>query len=130
MIENCTIVSGNKFIIEWYFDEKGYSQAQEYFKNSTEDQQDKTTALFRLMANFGKIFNITKFMNEDDGIYAFKTDQDRYLCFFSKDRKIIITNAFTKKTQKLPPKEKAKAIIAYKSYIHRIEKGIYYEEIH
>jgi len=40
---------------------------------------------------------------------------------------VIITNAFHKKTPKLPPGEKDKAMKAMKNYIERIQKGTYYE---
>jgi hypothetical protein len=58
------------------------------------------------MGNRGKIFDETKFRSEGNGIYAFKPQPDRYLCFFFKGKMIIITNAFAKKTQKLPQNEK------------------------
>ncbi|MBS0629332.1 MAG: type II toxin-antitoxin system RelE/ParE family toxin [Verrucomicrobia bacterium] len=61
----------------------------------------------------GKIFDQTKFRNEADKIYAFKPQPDRYLCFFFRGKKIIVTNAFTKKTQKLPEGEKELAVKAY-----------------
>ena len=46
---------------------------------------------------------------EEDGIWAFKPKPDRFLSFFTSGKKIIITNAFEKKCQKLPPAEKEKA---------------------
>ncbi|MBS4166988.1 hypothetical protein NEOC65_002090 [Neochlamydia sp. AcF65] len=48
------------------------------------------------MGNQGKIFDEMKFRNEGDGIYAFKPQPDRYLGFFFKSKKIIVTNAFVK----------------------------------
>lgn len=71
------------------------------------------------MGNIGKIWDITKFRYEGDGIYVFKADQSRYFCFFFKDAKIIVTNAFMKKSQKMPQKEKQKALMAYKNYIKK-----------
>ena len=119
---------GKKYTIEWFINRNGNSQAFEYFENSTEKEQDKAIALFKFMANIGMIYNIEKFRNEGDGIYAFKISQSRYLCFFFRGGKIIITNAYTKKSTKIPPKEKQKALIAYKDYIKRIQEGTYYEE--
>lgn len=58
------------------------------------------------MGEQGKFFDKTKFNYEGDGIYAFKPQPDRYLCFFFKGKKIVVTNAFCKKTQKLPMNEK------------------------
>ncbi len=119
---------GTEFTIEWYFDPKGESQALEYFEKQPKDKQRKLLNLFRLMGEQGKIFDQTKFRNEGDKIYAFKPQPDRYLCFFFRDGKIIVTNAFTKKTQGLPQGEKELALKAFRSYEKRIKEEIYYEE--
>lgn len=118
---------GSEFTIEWYYDEKGSSQALEYFREQPKEQQRKLFNLFRLMADHGKIFDETKFRNEGDGVYAFKPQPDRYLCFFFKGKKIIVTNAFAKKTQKLPQSEKERALKAHQRYLMRIKEGSYYE---
>lgn len=119
---------GREFTIEWYFDAKRRSQALEYFDAQPKELQRKLLNLFRLMADHGKIFDKTKFRNEEDGLYAFKPQPDRYLCFFVKGKKIIVTNAFMKKTQKLPKNEKEHALQAYRSYWERVKEGSYYEE--
>ena len=82
----------------------------------------------RLIGDHGKIFDQTKFRNEEDGIYAFKPQPDRYLCFFVKGKKIIITNAFIKKTDKLPKVEKEQALKAKNSFEERVKQGDYYHE--
>ena len=119
---------GSEFTIEWYCDSKGHSQALEYFEEQPKDKQRKLLNLFRLMGEQGKIFDETKFRHEGDGIYAFKPQPDRYLCFFFKGKKIIVTNAFIKKTQKLPQREKEQALRAYQSYEKRMKEGGYYEK--
>lgn len=119
---------GSEFTIEWYCDSKGHSPALEYFDEQPKDKQRKLLNLFRLMGEQGKIFDETKFRNEGDGIYAFKPQPDRYLCFFFKGKKIIVTNAFIKKTQKLPSSEKEQALKAYQSYEKRVKEGKYYEK--
>jgi phage-related protein len=75
--------------------------------------------LAKRMGDAGKIMDRTKFVDEGDGIYAFKPQPDRYLSFFMEDKKIIVTNAFMKKTQKLPVKEKELAMRYRKDYIER-----------
>ncbi len=119
---------GSEFTIEWYFDAKGESPALEYFKKQPKDKQRKLLNLFRLMGEQGKIFDKTKFRNEGDKIYAFKPQPDRYLCFFFRGKKIIVTNAFTKKTQELSQGEKELALKASRSYEKRIKEETYYEE--
>ena len=118
---------GEKFLIEWYFDSKGNSIALDYFESLNEDEQIKLLSLFELMGNIGVIKNETKFRNEGDKIYAFKPQPHRFLCFFFTGQKIIITNAFHKKTDKLPPKEKERALKIKENYESRISSGDYYE---
>ena len=58
------------------------------------------------MGDFGVIHDTTKFRNEGDSIYAFKPQPDRYLCFFFSGKKIIVTNAYRKKSDKLPKRKR------------------------
>lgn len=119
---------GQFFTIEWYYDAKGYSQAFEYFNDLPDERKRKFINLFRIMGDRGNLFDITKFRNEGDSIYAFKPQPDRYLCFFFKGKKIIVTNAFMKKTEKLPTREKEKSLKAFESYETRVKAGTYYEK--
>lgn len=121
------VYHGTEFDIEWFFDERGKSRAQEYFEKLSAVQQKKTLHLLKLMGNQGEILNIEKFRNEGDQIYAFKPSPDRFLCFFWKEAKIIITNAFEKKSEKLPVNEKHKALRYKENYILRVKRGTYYE---
>ena len=120
--DTCLIYKGDFFTIEWFYDEKGYSQPYEYFLNVSDVQKRKFLMLVKKMGDTGKIFDKTKFRNEDDKIYAFKPQPDRYLCFFRIGKKIIVTNAFQKKTDKLPVEEKEHAIMAMKKYYMLYEK--------
>lgn len=52
---------------------------------------------------------------------------DFYVSFLQV-KKIIVTNAFQKKTQKLPNNQKEKAIKYMNDFIQRHEEGRYYEE--
>jgi Phage derived protein Gp49-like (DUF891) len=115
------------FIVEWYYDERGRSQALEYFEELSNHEKAKFMSLVVHIAKIGKIFNKTKFNNEGDQIYAFKPMPHRFLCFFFKGKKIIVTNGFHKKQQKLPANEKVRAINYMQSYFERITKGDYYD---
>ena len=119
---------GQAFTIEWYYDERGYSQALDYFNALPENRQDDALMLFRRMGDDGKIFDTTKFRSEGDKLFAFKPQPDRYLCFFFSGRKIMITSGFEKKSQKLPPHEKERALRAKVSFEARINSGTYYDE--
>jgi len=119
--------AGEKLIIEWYFDNRDKSQGLDYFEKLPKARQNKIFYLFRWLGNSGKILNQKKFRYEGDKIYALKVSQDRFLCFFFDGNKVIITNAYQKKTAKMPPKEKEKSLNARKNYIDWCKEGRYYE---
>ncbi len=119
---------GEVYIIEWYYNNRGKSQAYEYFLELSVDQKEKVEYLFRMLANTGKIRNIEKFREEGDKIYAFKPKPDRFLCFFYRGGKVIVTNAFVKKADKLPPREKERALACKDDYLDRYIEGNYYEK--
>jgi phage-related protein len=103
---DCVVYVGPCFTVEWYYDINGHSPAYEYFLTTNKAQKRKFFVLVKRIADFGKIMDITKFRNEGDNIYAFKPKPDRYLAFFIKGKKIVVTNGFLKKTDKLPKNEK------------------------
>jgi phage-related protein len=118
---------GEKFTIEWYFDSKGKSIALDFLESLKEEEQAKLFELIKLIGNTGIIKNKTKFRNEGDKIYAFKPHPYRFLCFFFARQKIIMTNGFHKKTDKLPSNEKERAMKLKHDYEARIQRGDYYE---
>ena len=121
--KSCLIYEGEKFTLEWYFDINGKSVAKEFYSKENEEMQRKFLVLVRRMGDTGKIFDKTKFRHEDDGIYAFKPQPDRYLSFFTDERKIIVTNGFRKKTEKLPKNEKDLAVKFRQDYFERKNGG-------
>jgi len=120
--------SGEVFTIEWYFDSTGSSDVLDYFNEQSNIQKRKLLMLFKRMGDFGKISDITKFRNEGEQIFAFKTQPDRYLSFFHSGKKIIVTNAFVKKSDKLPKREKDKSLARKLDYEQRTNGGSYYEK--
>ena len=119
---------GRFFTIEWFFDAHCNSKVLEYYKSLSVEERNKVLYLFQVMGDFGKIRNQQKFNAEGDQIYAFKPAQHRFLSFFFIGSKIIVTNAFEKKQQKLPPREKDKALRYRQDYEMRVKKGSYYEK--
>lgn len=122
-----TVYEGEAFVIEWYYDAAGKSQAFEYYQELDRQQRVDLLKLVKLIGDTGKILNKQKFRNEGDKIFAFKPKPERFLCFFYKDGKIIITNAFSKKQDKLPKAEKDRALGHMADYANRIKKGTYYD---
>lgn len=119
--------TGQKFTIEWYFAANGESQALSFFNNCSAAEQQKFFHLVKRMGDFGYISDKTKFRNENDGIYAFKPHPNRFLSFFIEGKKIIITNAFVKKSRKLKNQDKDYALSARADYLKRIKEGSYYD---
>ena len=119
---------GESLTVEWFFNEKGKSEALDFFETLSDTQKRKTLMLFKRIGDFGKISDITKFRNEGEKIFAFKPQPDRFLSFFYVGKKIVITNGFRKKAQKLPKKEKNLALKRMKNYDSRVIDGDYYEE--
>ena len=118
---------GSCFVIEWYFDADYQSQALEYYQSLSEAERIQLLKLFKRMGDAGEIRDITKFMNEGNKIYAFKSQPDRFLCFFYEGKKIIVTNGFRKKQQKLPKNEKERALKIRDNYTFRVKEGKYYD---
>lgn len=117
---------GNSHVIEWYFDENQKSLVLEYYQSLDIGERIKVLKLFKRMGDSGEIKDKIKFMYEGDKIFAFKPQPDRFLCFFYEEGKIIVTNAFKKKQQKLPRNEKEKALNHRLNYLNRVKEGKYY----
>ncbi|MBE9561251.1 MAG: type II toxin-antitoxin system RelE/ParE family toxin [Proteobacteria bacterium] len=118
---------GEILTIEWFFDENGNSDALDFFESLFNAQKRNILILFKRIGDFGKISDITKFRNEGNKIYAFKPQPNRFLSFFHTGKKIIVTNAFRKKTKKPPKKEKLFALKQMNSYVSRVKTGEYYD---
>ena len=126
---NCIVYIGTYFTIEWYYDEKGISQAFQYYLSLSDAQKRKLFLLIKRIGDYGKIHDITKFRYEGDNIFALKPQPDRFLSFFVKDKKIIITTGIIKICKKMLIKEKKKAILCRTQYFKRLQEGTYYEKV-
>ena len=127
--EDYIFYQGEKFQVEFYFTAKGELPAKEYFDSSERQVQIKLLALVKYMAEEGRLFDETKFRSVDkrEKIYEFKPMSERFFSFFYEGKKIIITNAYRKKGQKVDPRELTKAINLKKDYEFRVKGGVYYE---
>jgi len=121
------VYEGTEFTIEWYFNNRGNSNAFDYFNELTEDEREKLFYLVQILADTGKIANKEKFNYEGDQIFAFKPTPNRFICFFFERSKVIITNAYKKQSQKMPPREKERALKAKDDYTKRYKAGEYYD---
>lgn len=81
----------------WGADPSGHYRAREYFEKLKRADQAKFDALFRRLAETGRIKNKEKFVKEPDGIYCFKCHSKRIACFFD-GRDVVLIDGFGKKT--------------------------------
>lgn len=127
--EEYIFYQGEKFQVEFYFNEKGDLPAKEYFDNADRQVRIKLLALVKFMAEEGRLFDEGKFriVDKHEKIYEFKPMAERFFNFFFEGRKIILTNAYRKKGQKVDDKELARAVNLKKDYELRVKGGAYYE---
>lgn len=127
--EEYVFYEGEKFQVEFYFNEKGEMPAREYFDTADRQIKIKLLALVKYIAEHGKLFDETKFRIVDtkEKIYEFKPLAERFFNFFYEGKKIMITNAYRKKGQKVDKRDLAKAINLKKDYDLRVKGGVYYE---
>ena len=121
--EDYIFYQGEKFQVEFYFTESGKMPAKEYLEKESLGVQVKLAALVQYIADHGKLFDITKFRKVDtkDNIFEFKPVDHRFFSFFYKGKKIIITNAYMKKSQKVSKRDLEKAKNMKKTYIDRFK---------
>lgn len=128
--ENYIFYQGEKFQVEFYFTREGRVPAKNYMEEVPLDVKVKLATLVKYIAEQGKIFDITKFRMVDakEKIFEFKPIGHRFFNFFYKGGKIIITNGYMKKSQKVSRKDLEKSRNMKRDYIARVEGGIYYEK--
>lgn len=108
----------------WGTDPSGRFRAQEYFEELKEGDRAKFEALFRLLAETGRIKSKTRFVKEPNGIYCFKQHAMRIACFFD-GRDVVLIHGFGKKTtqSKRSRRELATAARLRGQYLTKIRKG-------
>jgi hypothetical protein len=65
----------------------------------------KALALFKRMADFGRIYDRTKFNRETEKLYVFKPQPHRFFSFFVRGRRIVVVSAYQKQGYKAPRRE-------------------------
>ena len=126
--EEYIFYQGKKFQVEFYFTENNKIPAKEYLEKTSLQVKLKLAALVKYMAESGQIFDKGKFrlVDSKNKIYEFKPLNYRFFNFFFKGGKIVITNAYIKKTQKVDRKELKRAKEMKKDYMRRVKGGVYY----
>ena len=88
--------------------------------------QIKLLVLVRYIAENGRLFDETKFrlIDKKEKVYEFKPLAERFFNFFYEGKKIIITNAYRKKGQKVNRRELARAINLKRDYEFRVKGSV------
>ena len=128
--EDYIFYQGEKLQVEFYFTETGEMPAKEYLEKESLEVKVKLAALVKYIADHGGLFNKTKFRKVDskEKIFEFKPTNHRFFSFFYEGQKIIITNAYRKKTQKVNKRNLEKVRNMKITYTGRVKEGGYYEK--
>jgi hypothetical protein len=71
----------------WGIASNGGCQAKNYCESLENADRAKAMALFKRMAEIGKIYDKTKFNKETEKLYAFKPQPHRFFCFKRRPRR-------------------------------------------
>ncbi|MBA7494503.1 hypothetical protein ES702_05079 [subsurface metagenome] len=126
--EEYIFYQGERFQVEFYFTETARLPAKESLEKTSLQVKIKLAALVKYVADVGEILDIRKFrlVDRKERLYEFKPLGHRFFNFFCEGRKIIITNAYMKKSRRTDRNELRKAISMKKDYARRIKGGTYY----
>ena len=102
---------GTKFLIAYAREKSGDNPGYDFFENLDRVEQAKLSALFIILGDHGNFYNKEKFGDLGEGLYEFESFQIRMPFAYAKaERKLIlITHEFTKKRDKTPKEEIARA---------------------
>jgi len=113
--------------IEMYETKSGLCPVLEFLEKIPKKMKAKALREINLLEEFGQEMRepFTKYV--EDGVFELRiklaSDISRIFYFFYRNRKIILTNGFVKKTQKTPRKEIEKAKKYKKDYCLEDEKN-------
>ena len=97
------------FTIEFYSTISGKKPAKDFIFTLDEKMQAKVLRNLDLLEVNGPALRMPYSESLEDGIFELRSKVSsnitRIFYFFYVDKKIILTNGFTKKSQKTPPKE-------------------------
>lgn len=102
------------FEIEYYQTERGLQPVEEYIDSLDIKKQVKVFRQISLLRELGSKLGEPYSKQLVKGIFELRIQQSnnitRLLYFFFRDKKVVLTHGFTKKTPKTPPGEIERAI--------------------
>jgi hypothetical protein len=125
---------GESFRVEWFYTIAGRMPGREHYFALDALDQERLLLVVKHIANapIGTLFPKPLYRLEDGAnkIYAFKPRGERYFNFTTAGRRIIITNAYSKHSQKMGKTDLDKlrtAVLYREDYLRRTQNGTYYE---
>jgi len=101
---------GSRFTIVYAVRLNQTSPGEEFYDALGDTDKAKLNKLFEVLGDHGKIVNEEKFKRIDDTkFFEFKSFQIRLPCFFAPGGLVVITHGFSKKKDKTPKSEIARA---------------------
>ncbi len=101
---------------------------RDFYLSQTDAVRNKINYCINMVKTLDRVpSRILKFVEGTDGLYEIRIDVGsnifRVFCCFDEGALVILFNGFQKKTQKLPSKEKEKALRLMKEYFNEKENG-------
>lgn len=116
-----------KFEVIFYEKSNGICPVEEFLESLDIKMRAKLVGLLELLEEVGTQLREPYSKPIDDGIFEIRckvgTNITRVLYFFYYEGKIVLTNGFTKKSQKTPPAEIGLAKTRRADFIKRMEKS-------
>lgn len=114
----------NKFEVLFYENENGECPVEEFLLDLDTKMRAKVVGLLEILEEKGNELREPYSKHLDDGIFELRCKQGnditRVLYFFYYEGKIILTNGFIKKTQKIPAAEIRLAKVRRANFIERM----------
>ena len=104
---------------------QGNSLVEEFIHSLSKKDAKKINALLNRSADAGLPKNDERFKQlkcKEINLYEFKSKPVRIFCTLEGQRKIILSNGFSKKTEGTPPNEIERAVRLLKGYFERGKK--------
>jgi hypothetical protein len=127
------VYRGQYLTVEFYYTQAGQIPAREFYVLQAEEERTRFFHIVQHLTDNPPGIQLPKTMfnmeDEEERIFGIKPYSGRYLGFYTRDRRFVITVAFEKQTQKLGARERQHvqtAIIRKQDYLARTAVRTYY----
>ena len=99
------LYEGEKFTIECAIRKGGSSESQDFLDSMSIADKAKIIKVIKRLANVGRIINTEQFKKVEGKIWEFKYYQTRIFMYYCARQRVVLTNGFYKKGDKIPKEE-------------------------